>query len=553
MQAGRVTTTLDRARDSFRRRAWAAARTGFEGADLESPLGCDDLGKLARAAYLDGNNRACVDAWARAHRVALDAGDGELAARCAFWSAFVFMNAGDMAQAGAWLGRAEKLVEALGAESVAAGLVLLPQAVQWLHSGEFGQAEPRFADAARVGDRTGDADLQTLAALGQGQALVGTGRITDGLRRLDEAMLAVTADEVNPVVAGLVYCAVIETCHEVFDIERAQEWTGALVQWCDSQTGLVPYRGQCMIHRAQLMQLRGEWSDSLDESTRALQRLSDPPGQHAAGEAHYQLAELHRVTGRFDQAEEHYRLASEWGRQPQPGLALLRLAQGRVEVALSSVRRLLDERSMTLTRFEPLAAMVDIALEAGAVAEARAAADALAAASAGLDKPFVKPYLVALCAAAEGAVLLREGRPREAVDSLRTAWSAWRDLEAPYEAARVRVLLGLACQEQGDLDGAELEFEAARTAFTALGATPELERLSRIAGAASSPGGLTTREVEVLRLVASGATNRSIADELVISEKTVARHVSNIFLKLDLSSRAAATAYAYEHGLVVST
>lgn len=548
-----MTTTLDLARDSFRQRAWASARAGFEEAERESPLGCDDLGHLALAAYLDGDNRACVDAWARAHRTALDEDDAELAARCAFWAAFVFMNAGDMAQAGAWLGRAEKLVEALAGDGVAAGLVLLPKAVGWLQSGDYGKAEPRFADAARIGDRTGDADLRTLAALGQGQALVGTGRVEEGLSRLDEAMLNVTADEVNPLVAGLVYCAVIESCHQVFDIERAQEWTGALVQWCDSQTGLVPYRGQCMIHRAELMQLRGEWSEALVEGERALQRLSDPPTQHAAGDAHYRLAELHRVAGRFDAAEEQYRRASEWGREAQPGLALLRLAQGRVEVALTSVRRVLTEETRALTRFEPLAAMVDIALEAGAVAEARAAADALSAASAGLDRPYVKPYLVALCAAAEGSVLLREGSPREAVGLLRTACSTWRELGAPYESARVRVLLGLACKEQGDLDGAELEFEAARTAFTVLGAEPDLERLSRLTGAASPPGGLTTREVEVLRLVASGATNRMIAEELVISDKTVARHVSNIFLKLDLSSRAAATAYAYEHGLVVPT
>ncbi len=463
------------------------------------------------------------------------------------------MNAGDMAQAGAWLGRAEKLVESVGTDSVAAGLVLLPKAVLWLQSGQFAAAEPRFADAAGVGQRTRDSDLQTLAALGRGQALVGTGRLEEGMQRLDEAMLAVTADEVNPLVAGLVYCAVIETCHQVFDIERAQEWTNALVQWCDSQTGLVPYRGQCMIHRAELMQLRGEWSDAARESERALQRLSDSPTQHAAGDAHYRLAELHRLAGRFDASEEQYRLASEFGRQPQPGLALLRLAQGRVAVALTSVRRVLAESSRAVTRFEPLAAMVDIALEAGEVDAARAAADELIAASEGFDTPFLKPYLLALCAAAEGAVLLHEGKPREAVVSLRTAWSAWLELDAPYEAARARVLLGRACQEQGDLDGAEMDFQAARTAFTALGAEPDLERVSRLTGGPASPGGLTAREVEVLRLVASGATNRMIARELVISEKTVARHVSNIFLKLDLSSRAAATAYAYEHGLVVST
>lgn len=502
------------------------------------------------AAYLTGDGRACIDAWSRAHRLALDEGDVERAVKNAFWICFVCSNVGDTAQASGWLARADKLVGQLGDDSAAAGFVLLPQAVGWLHAGEFGAAERRFAEVARIAELCRDADLQTLAALGLGQAQVGGGQVLLGMARLDEAMVAVTAGEVSPLVAGLVYCAVIESCHQVFDVQRAQEWTGALVSWCDSQSGLVPFRGQCLVHRAELMQLHGAWPEALAETQRALQRLSHPPGQPSAGDAHYQLGELYRLGGRGQDAEREYRAASEWGRSPQPGLALLRASQGRADAALISLRHALDEDSPALTRFAMYAAVVEVALGAGDVVAARAAADDLRESSAGIDKPL----LSALVAQAEGAVLLREGQHRDALSLLRSAWSRWRDLDAPHHAARARVLIGIACRELGDHEKAALEFEAARGVFARLGADPDLAVLDKASGTSpQNPGGLTSREVQVLRLVAEGATNRDIAEQLVISEKTVARHLSNIFAKIDVSSRAAATAYAYQNDLIPST
>ena len=547
---------LEQGRSWYAQRAWDRAREALRASDTQQSLGEDDLGRLAVASFMSGHSRDSVDAWARAHRLALDAGEPDRAVRSAFWIGFVLGNQGDEAQAGGWLARALRLIPEIGEESPAAGFVLLPDAVRALHSGQFEEAAERFGQAGAVGDRTRDVDIQALSALGHGQALVGLGRPVEGMRLLDEAMVGVTSLEVSPLICGLVYCAVISTCYEMFDVGRAQEWTEALTAWCDAQEGIVPFRGQCLIHRSELLQLHGAWPAALDEIQQALSRLLDPPGQYAVGDAYYQLGELHRVAGRLPEAEQAYRQANDWGKTPQPGLALLRVAQGRAQSGLASLRRVLDTSSPNLTRLSELAAYVEVALEVGDVQKARAAVEELRSSGAEFDTPLV----AAMCAQADGAVLLREGEARAAGEALQTAAATWRDLEVPYEVARVRVLLGQACRELGDHDAADLELQSARAAFASLGALPDVARTDRLTGSGSGvgpdgaatayPDGLTGREVEVLRLVASGATNREIAASLVISEKTVARHLSNIFGKIAVPSRAAATAYAYQQGLV---
>jgi DNA-binding NarL/FixJ family response regulator len=332
----------------------------------------------------------------------------------------------------------------------------------------------------------------------------------------------------------------------VFDLRRAREWTGALTRWCDSQPDLVPFRGNCLVHRCEIFQLQGAWIDALDAARRACEWLAGPPTWDALGSAYYQLAEIQRLRGEFAEAEESYRQASLAGRDAEPGMSLLRLAQGRIGLALPGIRRALEETRDPMTRARLLPACVEVMVEAEDVAAARGAADELA----GIAAQFDAPYLNALAAHASGAVLLAEGDPRTALTKLRAAQRSWRDLEAPHEAARVRLLIGVACRELGDGANAELEVEAARGVFAELGAAPDLDRIARLAGSSAPAGPLSRRESEVLTLLAAGKTNRAIAAELVISEKTVARHVSNIFTKLGLSSRAAATAYAYKHGLV---
>ena len=546
-----VAEAIARGREAFGRQAWGDAYAALEAAGRQGPLDPEDLERLAVAAYLIGRDAESERAWERAHLECLRLDDPAQAARCAFWLGLGLLLQGEMARAGGWLSRARRLVDDGDLDCVARGYLLVPTALEALEEGDAGAALGLCHDAAEIAGRFGDKNLLALAWLGRGQALIALGETAAGVALLDEVMVAVTTGEVSPVPAGIVYCAVIEACTDAFDLRRAAEWTEALSGWCDAQPDLVPYRGQCLVHRSQILQAHGEWSAAASEVERARERLAEPP-HPALGLAMYQRAELHRLRGEHTEAETAYRQASQLGYEVAPGLALLRLGAGQVEAATATIRRMLDARHDHVGRPAILAASVEIMLAADDVGAAGVAADELSKLAADIDAPL----LHAMAAYATGSVLLANGDAVAALGVLRRACTGWRELGMPYEMARARVLMAVAWKALSDDDTAAVELDAARAAFERLGARPDLTviaALGRVPDPATNMAAddtLTRRECEVLRLVSAGKTNREISAELVISEHTVARHVQNIFNKLGLSSRAAATAYAYEHGLV---
>ncbi len=538
---------LERGRESYASRAWTDAYETLLRADRASPLAVEDLDLAATSAYMLGRDDEYVRCLERAHQLRLDRGEALAAARCAFWVAINHILRGEVGRASGWLGRARRLVERDGRDCVEQGYLLLALMFEHKAAGAHEDAIAAAGEAMAIGERFADADLFALAAQDQGLLLIDQGRVAEGVRLLDEAMVAVTAGELSPIVSGFVYCGAISGCQAAYDPHRAQDWTEALTRWCERQPEMVSFSGTCMVHRAEIMQLHGAWTDALEEAGRARERSERAANRTAAAEARYRQGEVLRLQGDFAAAEEAYRSAGEGGREPQPGLALLRLAQGDTEAAAAAIRRVIDATAQPPGRAELLPAQVEIMLASGDLEVARRACSELEQ----IADRWRGELLAATAANARGAVQLSEGDARAALVALRRARQGWQELEAPYEGARAQVLLATACRALGDHDSATLELESARASFERLGAVVDLGNLVSASGDAAPDDahGLTPRELEVLRLIASGKSNREIAAELVISEHTVARHAQNIFAKLGLSSRTAASAFAFAHDL----
>ena len=539
---------LEQGRELYANAAWAGAFESFKRADQAAPLEASDLVLLSQSAYLLGREDEFMKFLERAHHAYLEGGDILLAVRCAFWLGMNLALRGEVGPATGWLGRAQRLVERESEDCVERGYLLMPVAFQHDAAGDLEGASATAAAAAEIGERFGDRDLVALAMHGQGGWLIKAGRVREGLGLLDEAMVAATTGALSPIVTGIVYCGMIAACEEVYELRRAQEWTAALKEWCDRQPELMAFTGRCMVHRAEIMQLHGAWTAAVEEAQRAGARFERAMNTGAAAKASYLQGDVHRLRGELDAAEDAYKEASRFGWEPQPGLALLRLAQGRGDAAAAAIRRVMGETTETLRRASLLPAYVQIMLAVGDADAARDACRELAE----ISEQFESDVLAAMLDQARGAVELADGDARAALAPLRRASQAWQELQAPYEAARVRVLLGLACRAVGDEDAFELELDAARATFDELGAAPDVAWVDSLAGRVESADayGLTPRELEVLRLVATGKSNREIAAALVISEHTVARHVQNIFTKLGVPSRTAAGAFAFEHDLV---
>ncbi len=539
---------LERGRASAAVGAWQAAYASLAGADQAAPLAAGDLELLATSAYMVGRIDDFLSVLERAHNAHLDGGEVLRAARCGFFLGVNLMVLGEVGRATGWLGRAQRIVEREGRDCVERGYLLMPVAMQHTMAGNYDAALAAAAEAAETAERFRDRDLFSLAVHTQGNAMIRQGLVEEGLALLDEAMLAATAGELSPMITGVVYCGVISGCEEAYDVRRAREWTDALSRWCDQQPEMVAFGGRCLVHRSEILQLHGSWHDALEEARRGRERAERAMNLDAVGEALYQQGQILRLQGDFASADAAYREANRHGREPQPGLALLRLAQGDAGRAASVIRRALGETAEPLRRARLLPAYAEIMLAAEDRTEARSACEELAEIAA----RFGSAMLRAIVEHVRGAVELAEGDAAAALLSLRRAWRAWQELGAPYESARTRVLLGRACRALGDEETAASELEEARAVFARVGALPDLASLAAPArrDEPADSHGLTQRELEVLRLVAAGQSNRQIAAALVVSEHTVARHLQNMFRKLAVSSRTAAAAYAFEHELV---
>ena len=540
---------LARGRESFSTKAWAEAFESFSSADQAEPLGAADLELLARSAYMLGRDDDYVGGLERAHHGHLDDGEGLRAVRCAFWIGHNMLFRGETAAATGWFARAHRLLEQESEDSLEHGYLLIPVWLKQMGSGDYEAGYATAAQAAAIGERFDDDDLRWLAVDEQGRALLNQERVEEGLRLVDEVLVIANSGKLSPIITGIVYCNTIAFCHNVYQLHHARVWTQALTRWCDGQPDMVAHNGLCLVHRAEIMQLQGAWADALDEARLASTRFTQGVlNQLACGKAFYRQAEVHRLRGEFFAAEQAYREASRCGSEPQPGLALLRLAQGNADPAVAAIRRAVSEATAPMSRAALLPAYIEIMLAVGELAEAASACRELE----GIAEGRGSDALTAMSAHASGAVALAQGDPRAALSALRRASGEWQKLEAPYEGARTRVLVGLACRLLGDEETALLEFEAAQGIFAQLGAKSDLARIDSHSARVepSAAHGLTARELEVLRLVAAGKSNHAIAAELWVSDHTIRRHLQNIFRKLGVSSRAAATAFAFQHDLM---
>jgi DNA-binding NarL/FixJ family response regulator len=532
------TANLEAGRAAVVERRWQNAFDLLAAADAEKPLEIDDLELLGRSAQMLGRDEVALPLLIRGYEMARASGDLDRAALLAFWHGYRLASLGQVAQAGAWLARSEELLQKLDRDSVVRGYLNLPRVRASLAAQDFARAATLAREACAIGTRFGNTDLCALAAELEGRALLLMGEVQRGLSRFDEAMLTATEKGSTELVRGLVYCSVIAGCQMVFAVDHAREWTAVLGKWSDTQPQMA-FSGTCRVHRAEIMQIGGAWKDALAE----IEKL--PIGPRAGGinaaAAAYQEGEIHRARGEYADAESAYVRVAEAGGDTQPGLALLRLSQGRIEDATGGIRRVLAANTSPLRRARYLPAAVEILLATAKPEEATEACKELAAIAAS----YATPVLQAVAAHAEGAIALKEGDAGKALSCFNAAYATWHRLEAPYLAARIRVDIADAYAALGDADGSRLEREAARKVFTALGAQPALDALTD-----NAPELLSRRERQVLEMAAAGLTNKQIAASLKLSRRTVDRHMSNILNKLAVPSRAAATAYAYEHGLV---
>lgn len=540
-----MATALERARDAAYRGSWAEAFALFGQLDL-ADLGPRDLEALADAAWWTCRLDESIAVRQQAYARYLAAGEQRRAAYAAWLLSLDYGIRGEPSAASGWLRRAQRHVTA-HPDCVERGFVALTESDIARTRGELALARSRAQVAVELGERCGSLDLHAMGIQALGRVLIACGEAHEGEALLDEAMTLVIGHRLSPLFTGFVYCNVLATCMERADFGRASEWTDAAMAWCESVSALTPYHGVCRMHRVEVTALRGDWEQAESEALRTTEEMQGLE-QHVVAEALYEIGEIHLKRGDLTAAENWFVRAHKLGRDPQPGLAAVRLAQGRLDAAAAGLRlSLASTAEPAVQRARLLATQVDVAIAAKDLRTAQEAVEGLER----VASRTATALLEATASAARASFHLAEGKVEETLVQARRAWSLWESLKSPYHAAKTRMIIGLASERGGDTERAQTEFEAAQAAFERLGARLDARAAAEHArGAKELPQGLSQRELEVLRLVSTGKTNREIAASMGISEHTVSRHLENMFRKLAVSSRAEATAYAFQHGLV---
>jgi DNA-binding NarL/FixJ family response regulator len=533
-----------------RRGEWAGFHSELSDRDRQNELSAAELVSLGEAAYMLGREDDFILAFERAFDEYLRHGRNRPAARCGFWIGLTLMFRGEFGQGNGWLARANRLVAEHEPECAEHGYLLLPRVEQCLAAGDPEEAYAHAKRAAEIGQKCNEADLLAIARHLQGRIKVEEGESVRGFELLDEAMVTVTSGQLSPIVTGLIYCSVIDTCQKFHATSRAREWTSALVDWCAQQPDIVAFTSRCLIHRAEILILDGNWDEASREAGIASSRMQHGLAKHHAGPAHYQEGEVFRLRGQWDKADTAYRAASRFGFDPQPGLALLRLRQGKGQPALSAIRRALQSVDDTPGKLRLLPAAVEIMLAVGLADDAKALCRSLQE----YARQFSFDAVRAAAAEATARVLIHDGQAEDALAHIRRAVEIQLELRAPYHLARVRVLAARACFATGDIEASRIELEEAIVLFRELGARPDEKAACKLLATLSATGNetLTPRQMQVLQLIAAGLTNPEIAEKLGLSQRTIDRHVSDILTRLNVPTRAAATAYAFEHGLIRS-
>jgi DNA-binding CsgD family transcriptional regulator len=538
-----IVADIQRGKDALTRGAWTEAYDLLASAPV-SELTARELYDLADAAWWTMRLDESIGIRQKAYAAAVAEDDEIHAGGVALRLAIEHFIRGEPAVGAGWLGRAHKHLDGQP-ECTEVGFLPLIESNVARFGGDLEGAIALGRLGTEIAARVREPNLSAMASFTLGIALVAAERVVEGVPLLDEAMTAAIAGELADYHAGIIYCGVIDVCLQLADVRRASEWSAAATAWCESlQDGSI-YPGLCRVNRAEVAALRGAWEQAEAEALRAVEEIQAyEPGGAAA--ALYHVGEIRRRRGDAAGAEEAFGRAADLGFEPQPGLALLRASQGKVEAGRRSLAHEPPPNVPPLRRAQLLAARVELAIAEADLDDARRASDELES----LSARFPTPALVAEAACVRGALALAEGRPDEAADVLRGAFAMWQELRLPYEAARVRADHGRALLACGDEEAGTRAIRAAASALEELGAIPEARRLSAVLSSERTlPAGLTAREADVLRLVAAGKTNREIAAELFISEHTVARHLQNMFAKLGVSTRSAATAFAFAHDL----